>query len=341
MEFNFDYRDTYEYRTHIETLTPYQKYLFDNDRTEYVKNPRVYFKKIYTEDEAEYLASYGVYHTVLNHIQNNFCVEYFSKNPIDFRFVKDEFKYLENLYGPTYKPDLSQLVRDEEIVNKAKIFWNVKIAMNNGNWELLKTILESNLNVVDEHFTCLYYENFWYILEIEDITPLDIAIRLGFDINNNSKKIIYTGGTLLNWILISCSDSYRYDINLTKSEDFILELIRYCFESGATHPKYNLFNYNTIILPDKIKDLFNYYENQIEDQFDFTKYDLLKKRDKETLKNILLSIEKKRFEGGIKPYIKPYIKPCIIRDTLNLFSVQNFIFSDPIQKKGFEDRSNF
>ena len=315
MEFNFDYRDTYEYRTHIETLTPYQKYLFDNDRTEYVKKPKVYFKRLYTEEEAEYLISYGVYHTVLNHIQRNFCVEYFSKNPIDFRFVKDEFVYLEHLYGPTYKPDLSRLVRDEELVNKGKIFWNVKLAMNNGDWELLKNILESNLNIIDEHFICLYYEHFWYIFEIEDINPLDIAIQLGFDINNNSSRIIYTGRTLLNWILISCSDSCRYGNSLTKSEDYILELIRYCFEKGSTHPKYNLNNYSTIILPDKIKDLFKYYENQIEEPFDFTKYELLKRKDKETIKKILLSSRKK----------ESVIRTCIINDALSLFSVHNFI----------------
>lgn len=313
--FKFDYRDTYEYRTHIETLTPYQKYLFDNDRTEYVNKPGVYFKRLYTEEEAEYLISYGVYHIVLNHIQRNFCVEYFSKNPIDFRFIKNEFEYLEHLYGPSYKPDLSRLVRDEELINKSKIFWNVKLAMNNGNWELLKSILESNLNIIDEHFMCLYYEHFWYIFEIEDITPLDIAVQLGFNINNKSSRIMYTGGTLLNWILISCWDSCKYGNSLTKSEDYILELIRYCFEKGATHPKYNLHKYKTIILPDKIKDLFEYYENQIEKQFDFTKYELLKTKDKETLKKILLANRKK--EGGIRH--------CIINDALSLFSVQDFI----------------
>lgn len=300
-----NYRDSYEYQIYIESLTPYQKYLFDNDKTEYVSEPRFYFKRLYTEQEAEYFVSYGVYHIILNYINDNFCVQLFSKNPNDFRFIKNEFEYLELLYGPTYKPDLSKLVRDEELVNKAKIFWNVKISMNMGNWELLKSILENNLSVVDEHFICLYYEYFWYSLEIEEITPLDIAIQLGFDINNNSHRVIYTGGTLLNWILISCSDSCRYSIDLTKSEDYILELIRYCFEKGATHPKYKIHNYNTMILPDKIKEIFDYYENQIEEQFDFTKYELLKRKDRKMIKNLLLSVEK----GGFRR--------CIVRDALS------------------------
>ena len=312
--FNVDYRDTYEYKIHIETLTPYQKYLFDNDRTEYINNPRVYFKQLYTEEEGEYLIAYGVYHIVLKIININFCVKHFSKNPIDFRFVKNEFEYLEKMYGPTYKPDLSKLVREEVLLNNAKIFWNVKVAMINGNWELLKSILESNLNVVDNHFICLYYEYFWYILEFEDITPLDIAIQLGFDINNISDTR-FNRGTLLNWILVKCSDCYRYGISSTKSENYILELIQYCFERGAIHPKYNLSNYNTLLLSDKIKELFDYYENQIEQQFDFSKYALLKTTDRQTLKKNLLAARKN--EGGIRL--------CIITDAFNLFSVKDFI----------------
>ena len=92
-------------------------------------------------------------------------------------------------------------------------------------------------------------------------------------------------------------------------------MIRYCFEKGATHPKYNLHKYNTIILPDKIKDLFEYYENQIEEQFDFTKYELLKTKDKKTVKKILLANRKK----------ETVIRTCIISDVLNLFSVKDFI----------------
>ena len=311
---NFDYHDTYEYKIHIETLTPYQKYLFDNDRTEYINNPRVYFKQLYTEEEGEYLIAYGVYHIVLKIININFCVKHFSKNPIDFRFVKNEFEYLEKMYGPTYKPDLSKLVREEVLLNNAKIFWIVKVAMINGNWELLKSILESNLNIVDNHFICLYYEYFWYILEFEDITPLDIAIQLGFDINNISDTR-FNRGTLLNWILVKCSDCYRYGISSTKTENYILELIQYCFKRGAIHPKYNLSNYNTLLFPDKIKELFDYYENQIEQQFDFSKYALLKTTDRQTLKKILLAVRKN--EGGIRL--------CIISDAFNLFSVKDFI----------------
>mgnify|MGYP006289665743 CR=1 FL=1 len=316
LNFSFDYRNTYEYRTYIETLTPYQKYLFDNDRTEYVSEPRVYFKRLYTQQEIDYLASYGVYHLILNEIHDNFCVHPFSKNPPDFRFIKSEFDYLESLYGPTYKPDLSRLIRNEELVNQSKIFWNSKIAMSSGNWKTLKTILESNLNVVDEHFICLYYEHFWYS-DNEDLTPLDIALQLGFDINNNSTRVVYTGGTLLSWILISCSDSYRYDISLTKSEDYILELIRYCFERGATHPKYTIHNYTTIMLymgESKIKDLFEYYENQIEGQFDFSKYCLLKPNEKARVRNLFLATEKNREQ----------IKPCMISDMFGLFTVKTF-----------------
>lgn len=316
--FSFDFRHTYEYQTFIEPLTPYQKYLFENDRTEYVRDPRVYFNQLYTKQESDYLASYGVFHLVLNYIHDNFCVQPFNKYPSNLRFIESEFKYLESLYGPSYKPDLSRLVRDEELVNQSKIFWNVKNAMNNNNWIKLKTILESNLNIVDEHFIYLYYEHFWYSLEIEDITPLDIAIQLGFDIDNNSTRIVYTGGTLLSWILVSCSDSYRYETSLTKSEDYILELIRYCFEKGATHPKYTMHNYTEIMLyvdEGKIKDLFEYYENQIETQFDFSKYQLLKSKEKSKIKNLLLGTEKNR-----------EIKPCMIADMLNLFTVKNFTF---------------
>lgn len=318
--YSFDYHDTYEYKTYIETLTPYQKYLFNNDRTEYVNEPRVYFNRLYTQKEQDYLASYGVYHLVLNYIYDNFCVQYFSKNPTDFKFIKSEFEYLEHLYGPTYKPDLTRLVRDEELVNKAKIFWNVKKEMNDGNWKKIKSILESNLNVIDHHFICLYYEHFWYSLEIEDITPLDIAIQFGFDINNSYSKITYTGGTLLSWILVSCSDSSKYGIGLAGTEDYILDLIRYCFEKGATHPKYTIDNYSTImsyIDGGRIKDLFNYYENQIESQFDFTKYELLKPKEKASIKNILLASER-RSEGVPKPYM--------VSNMLSLFSVQNLKF---------------
>jgi hypothetical protein len=281
-----------------------------------VKEPRVYFRMLYSQQETDYLAYYGVYHTLLNYIYDNFCVQHFSKNPSDFRFIKSEFEYLGRLYGPTYKPDLSRLVRDEELVNKAKIFWNIKTAMNNNNFQLLKTILESNLNIVDDHFICLYYEHFWYSLEIQDITPLDIGIQLGFDINNNSARI---SGTLLSWILISCSDSYRYDIRFTKSEDYILELIRYCFEHGATHPKYTMHNYTEVmsyIDHGKMKELFDHYENQIESQFDFEKYELLNSKEKTRVKNLFLAIERRKGET----------KPCMIRDMLSLFEVKHLFF---------------
>ena len=310
--FTFDYRNTEEYRLYIETLPQYQQYLFNNDQTEYVGDPRVYFKRLYTEKEAEYLTCYCVYHLVLNHIYDNFCVQPFSKYPSDFRFIKGEFDYLERLYGPSCKPDLSGLVRDEDLLNKAQIFWTIKVLMNTGNWEEIKTILESNLNIVDEHFICLYYEHFWYS-SIENITPLDIAIRLGFDINNSSKKVTYTGGTLLSWILTSCSDSYKYDIEFTKSEDYILELIQYCFERGAVHPKYITYTYKTLMLymdDGRIKQMFEYYENQVETQFDFSKYQLLSPKDKTKVKNFL----------SVKMRVS-----CMISDMLSLFSVRNFI----------------
>jgi hypothetical protein len=66
----------------------------------------------------------------------------------------------------------------------------------------------------------------------------------------------------------------------------------------------------------KMKELFDHYENQIESQFDFEKYELLNSKEKTRVKNLFLAIERKKGE----------IKPCMIRDMLSLFEVKHLFF---------------